>query len=231
MLTTTPRHLRRTRGTAMAESLLALPFLMLILLFIIYFGRNSVRVQRTHVVDRYEAWREAGHGPGPRADDVRGHPQINDAFFANKSDSIGHSGSGYFPPEAPQRWADYAGQRLPEAGELAQEMIDDLARGRTAHFSTRFDSKNKILETFNGPINATHTVQGNDWKYVNGFKHRGEAYDQTGPYSSNLPAVRDIFYEDWDQSLESMSDQSNPFAKVLRGLYLDLPGYRGPKVQ
>ena len=45
----------------MAESLLALPFLMIILLFIWYFGRNSVRVQRTHVIDRYEAWREVGY--------------------------------------------------------------------------------------------------------------------------------------------------------------------------
>ena len=85
------RHHNKHRGTAMAETILALPFLMLILLFLVYFGRNSVRVERTHMMDRYEAWREAGHGPGPRPDDPRGHPQMNDTWFNNNATTITHT--------------------------------------------------------------------------------------------------------------------------------------------
>ena len=75
-----------------------------------------------------------------------------------------------------------------------------------------------------GSVHATSRLT------INGFRHRGEAYDQTGPRASNLGSIRDIFYEDWDQSLDGMSGPTAAFASMIRGLYLDLPGYRGPDV-
>jgi len=228
------RTTRHHRGTAMAETVLALPFIMLILLFIAYFGRNSVRVERTHMMDRYEAWREAGHGPGPAPDDPRGHPQMNDTWFNNNATAITHASTDLFPDDAPQQWIDEASQRTNEAGDLADKMVETLARGRTSQFSTRHDTANILLQQFNGPVNARHTVQGNDWKYINGYKHRAEEYiadQKRGPYANNLDPLRDLFYESFDQTLEGMSDSQNPLARTIRGLYLDTPGYRGPKVQ
>jgi len=220
----------RQHGTALAETILAMPFLCLILLFIMYFGRNSVRVERTHMMDRYEAWREAGAGPGPYPDAPRGHPLLNDTWFDNTATSVGHSADGSFPSDAPEQWIDEAGQRTDEAGDLAQKMWENMARGRSVYVTSRHDTTNNILQRFNGDVRAAHTVQGHDWKYINGFRHRADAYDQTGPYAHNINSVRDVFYEQFDQTLEGMSDQQNPLAKTIRGLYLDSPGYRGPKV-
>jgi hypothetical protein len=218
----------------MAETVLALPFLMLILLFIAYFGRNSVRIERTHMMDRYEAWREAGSGTGPSPDDPRGHPQMNDTWFNNTATAITHVSTGDFPDDAPEQWIDEASQRTNEAGELARKMWETMARGKTSQFSTRHDTSNILLEQFNGPVNAQHTVQGHDWKFINGYKHRAEEYEpdqKKGPYAHNLNPLRDLFYEAFDRTLEGMSDNQNPLAKTMRGLYLDIPGYRGPKVQ
>lgn len=223
-------HDTRRKGTALAETILALPFLMLILLFIMYFGRNSVRVERTHMMDRYDAWRQAGHGPGPRTDDPAGHPQMNDAWFNSNATRISHSGTNAFPDDASMQWIDEAGQRTDEAGELAQEMYEQMARGRTSNFTTRHDTTNILLERFNGDVRSTHTVQDHDWKFINGFRHRGNVYDQVGPYAHNLRSVRDVFYEEFDRTLEGMSDQQNPLARTIRDLYLDIPPYRGPEV-
>ncbi len=214
----------------MAETVLALPFLILILLFIFYFGRNSVRVERTHMMDRYEAWRMAGHGPGPRHDDTRGHPQMNDTWFNNNATSIRHEAHNAFPDDAPSRWEDEAGRRTDDAGMLVREMIDTLARGQTSRFTTRHDTENKLLKQFNGDMNATHTVQDHDWKYVNGFPHRAGPWDGRGPGAHIHGPLRDLFYEAFDSTLEGMSDALNPLARTMRSLYLDVPGYRGPKV-
>ncbi len=219
---------RRCRGTAMAETLLALPFLLLILLFVLYFGRESVRVERTHMMDRYEAWRQAGHGPGPHPDDVRGHPQMNDAFFAEHADSLGFSSSGAFPDAAAREWEQEAGNRSDDAGELARMMIENLAGGRTVHASSTHTTTNKLLQQFNGPARATHTTMDHDWKFVNGIGRRGGAWDQRAPYASNLGSLRDVFYQEFDTAFAAMT--GNPFAAAVRSLYLSHPEYRGPNI-
>jgi hypothetical protein len=157
-----PRHTRR--GTALAETLLALPFLFLITLFIVYFGRSYVWMQRTHIADRYQAWREAAHTPGPGVDHLRGHPQINDAFFGETADAIGHGGSHWFPDDAPARWADAAAMLSDDAGNLARAMRDNMAKGRTAGFSVTHNSSNKVLQQFDGPSapdTPSRTTTGN----------------------------------------------------------------------
>ena len=228
-MTRTPsRNWTHRRGTAMAETLLALPFLLLILLFVLYFGRESVRVEKTHMMDRYEAWRQAGYGPGPHPDTPRGHPQMNDAFFAEHADAVGFSSSGHFPDTAAQQWEQEAGNRSDDAGELARMMIENLARGRTVHATSQHDTTNKLLQQFNGPVRATHTTMDHDWKFVNGVGRRGGAWDQTGPYASNLGSLRDVFYQEFDTAFAAMT--GNPFAAAVRSLYLSHPEYRGPNI-
>ncbi len=225
----TTNRLRQSRlGTAMFEMLLALPFLLIILLFLWHFGRNSVRVQRNQGMTRYQAWREAGHGPAPSVDHVHGHPQMNDTFYGNSADSIGHSGHGGFPEDAGDAWIEYAREHDERSADLAAEMLEGLASGRTANFATRHNTSNKFLEMFNGAVRDTYTVIDHDWKYVNGARMRADAYNQHGPNASNLGPIRDAFYDEFDQGLQDQSE--NPFADTIRGLYLNNPAYRGPKV-
>ena len=52
----------------MTETVLVMPFLIVIFALLIYFGRGMVRVQHTQIMDRYEAWRQASaDAPGPHA--------------------------------------------------------------------------------------------------------------------------------------------------------------------
>lgn len=230
-LRSTKRSLKHgRRGTAMFEMLLALPFILIVLAMIWHFGRNSVRVQRNQGMTRYQAWREAGHGPSPSVDHVNGNPQMNDTFFGNSADTINHSGNSYFYDDASDQWTEYARQISDQTGQLAAEMVEGLASGRTATFATRHDTSNRFLSKFNGAVRDSHTVIDHDWKFVNGANWRADSYNQTGPRASNLGPIRDAFYDDFDQGLEGLADADNPFARTVRGLYLNDPGYRGPEV-
>ena len=223
----------RQRGTAMTETILALPFLLLIMLFIAYFGRSSVRVERTHMMARYQAVRSASQGPGPRPDVDNTHEQMNDTWFNNTADNTNFSGHTIFPEDAYQRWQDAAARRSDDAGSLLDQMWENFqsyAQGTTANVSSRHNSSNKFLEMFNGDVNASHTVQDGDWKFINGYKHRADSYDPNGTQVHNLNTLRDIFYDGFDSTLEGMSDAQNPLASTIRTLYLNSNGYRGPEV-
>ncbi len=226
------RSTERQRGTAMTETILALPFLLIILLFITYFGRQSVNVERTHMMSRYQAWRSSAQGPGPRPHVNGSHQQMADTWFNNNSGSLSFDGHNAFPNGAAQRWQDAAARRSDDAGMLLDDMLDALPRGTTANVSSRHETTNKITEVFTGNVQAAHTVLDNDWKYVNGYRHRADQYDtrDRGSMTHNLHSLRDLFYEGFDSTLESMSDAQNPLASTIRSLYLDLGGYRGPKV-
>jgi|GEM_PF-3167311 len=250
----------RQRGTAMTETILALPFLLLIMLFIAYFGRSSVRVERTHMMARYQAVRSASQGPGPRPDVDNTHEQMNDTWFNNTADNTNFSGHTIFPEDAYQRWQDAAARRSDDAGSLLDQMLNDYSGGSTAQVTSRHNSSNKFLEMFNNDVHATHTVEDGDWKYVNGYPlwiqenvdyscphcgHHGvhHRWDMpiggrtpAGPYDAcrlgrtNANALRDTFYEGFDSTLEAMSSAQNPLASTIRQLYLDTIGYQGPIV-
>ena len=104
------RRLRRymqAKGTAMSEMVLVVPFLLVVVAYVFYFGRGMVRVQRAQVMDRYEVWRQVSRTPGgPKYTEPTGRdngPQLNDTFFAGNAISVNDSGDTwqYFPDDAP----------------------------------------------------------------------------------------------------------------------------------
>jgi len=226
----------RQRGTAMTETILALPFLLLILLFIAYFGRSSVRVERTHMLAKDLAVRIASQGRGVPTDPffatgTRG--EMNETWFNGTADRLTGNFHSNFPDDAYQRWQDGAARRSDDAGSLLDQMWIDFqyhAQAVTAHITSRHNSSNKFLELFNGDVHASHTVQNGDWKFINGYKHRADSYDPNGSQVHNLNTLRDIFYDGFDSTLEGMSDAQNPLASTIRTLYLNSNGYRGPEV-
>jgi hypothetical protein len=82
------------RGSAMTETVLILPLILVVLALIYFFGLSMTRLQRSSVTDRYEAWRQAIYATGPGAEfekNPKGFGRtglLNETFFAGNADSL-----------------------------------------------------------------------------------------------------------------------------------------------
>ena len=157
-------------GTAMTEMVLALPLLFLILVLVIYFGRAMVRVQRSLVMDRYEAWRVAEYGQGPSANDAAGNAMINQMFFAGNAESIEYQRRDDFSGDALDQLIEAAADYSNDAGTYAQALLLSLPAGHTSEFVTTHANTVPIFRRFEGPIRHRHTRLGHNWRFVNGWR-------------------------------------------------------------
>lgn len=219
----------RNRGTAMTEMVLTLPFLILILAFLLYFGRAMVRTQRAGVMDRYEAWRQVALGAGPSANEPLGHPQLNQAFFGNGAQSIEYDAAEAFPDEAQEALADAAAGFSTPAGAFARDVFDRLPRGRTVAFSVYHANRVPAWERFEGSIRRRHTRFGNDWPYAAGWRIDDDGWHHAPPLVSHNRVIGDTFFQDFDALLTDMA-ATNSLADLTRRMYDQNPAYRGPDV-
>ena len=98
------RAAARQRGAVMIETVLALPFFLLILSLIIFFGFQMKRLQKAAVMDRYDAWQYAAW----RADEQGAEPmssketnaQIVNTFFREDEPTLERDATIYFPMDA-----------------------------------------------------------------------------------------------------------------------------------
>lgn len=248
-MTPTPRtpHRRsapaRARGAVMVEFVLALPFLVAVLMLVLYFGRGMMRVQHSHVVDRYEAWRVVwddydlngnfyANAPGPYPQPTIGNPLMNQAFFQDKAASVTHRRDTYFPDDAPEELATYAGSFSDEARQLVDRAHDDgsMPGGARVTFTASHTSDASIWERYERPISHTHTRIEHEWKFVNGIRKNADNWVYAGHGSWMMNAVADTFFTDFDDEMKTLADQDNRLASFLRSIYLQKPGYRGPTV-
>ncbi len=116
----------------MTEMVLVLPLLVFVLALLLLFGRAWVRVQHATVMDRYEAWRQAAHAPGPHAVDPGPNEAMNQMFFAGNADEVEYQGSRFFPPDATEDLADWAGQKNPDTREFIEMVTEHLTSGTIA---------------------------------------------------------------------------------------------------
>jgi hypothetical protein len=219
----------------MSEMVLAMPFLVLILLLLFFFGRGLVRAQRVAVMDRYEAWRQASaDAPGPHAQIDDGHTLLNQTFYGGNADAIDYDGADLFPPDAPRELIAEAAAFATRAKtvELVNDVYDQFARGRSVRFRARHDEAIKAIRDMDlvRPVASRHTRLGHDWRFANGWRRDsdGEWEPRTGG-TSMLGPLRDVFYPAFDDQLESLAS-NNSLARMLRGMYLNEPAYRGPEV-
>lgn len=221
-----------TRGSAMSEMVLCMPFLILILSFLIYFGRGVVRMQHTQVMDRYESWRQAARGaPGPHADHTKGHTLLNQTFFADKAQSIGHYNDNYFPDDAPDELIDAASQVSNDAADLADTLIDRSPKGRRVRVSSTYSETVKVWQPFQRTSRHQHTRLNSDWRFADHWRRNSDGeWVPRKPGVSVLASLRDEFYDAWDKDLEVLAQDENSIARLIRRLYLNEPGYRGPTV-
>lgn len=221
----------------MTELVLCLPLFLFLLSLVFFFGREMVRLQEATVMSRYESWRMAEHAPppGPDAAALSANLDMNDAFLRGDADEVAFRRGDGFPSEGDDALIDAAAAISIPAADYVDELTRSLPRGSTARFTTTYAEANGLWRRLAGPIDARHTRMANDWRHVNGL-HLGdlasgeEAWMPTGPRVSNLDALREAFFDDFSNRLEVYADQGNELAGVIRGFYLQQPGYAGPEV-
>lgn len=232
-MTTThlPGPLRSRHGSAMMETVLVLPFLVFILLLVMFFGRGVARVQHTQVMDRYEAWRLAAQSPGPSANQNEGNPQMNILFFGEAAKSIDFNSSNYFPTDAPVSLQSAGQQFSTDTGALVDLAYQNFARGVRVEFKTSHQTDTRLWQRFEVPITHSHTRLDHDWKFVNGWRVQNNQWEPngTGPWMLS-PPVRDLFFQRFDNDMTAMVNQGNQLAAILQSVYSARPAYVGPNI-
>lgn len=217
---------QRHAGTAMIEMVLILPLLFVVLSLLIYLGRGVVRVQRAMVMDRYEAWHQAAHAPGPGIDNPVDSPHLNQLFYGDNADEIVGDVDGGFSDRAVDQLFALAYAQSASTGALAQRHVNGSDTGLNVAFRVEHTTGNQLWQRFDGPIRHDHTRIGHDWAYVNGWN---SSWERVGPYSQGLlEPVRDVFLSDFDASLAQVAITDNDLAAHVRSMYLAEPGYVGP---
>ncbi len=184
----------RCLGTAMMETVLVLPLVLVVLALLFFFGQAMTRLQRSSVTDRYEAWRQTQYAPGPGAEYSRGPVEfggaglLDQAFFAGNASDLDI--------------AERSGRvHVSETTDLVTEAVLDIAtRSDTPEYepqsaadmvearhlrspawwridlATEHTSSVPLYQRFAGAVHHQHTVIDGDWSYGSWIEqlHRGD---------------------------------------------------------
>lgn len=183
------RFTSSARAAAMIETVLSLVIILPVLSMTLYFGRGYMRVQRTRVMDRYEAWRasanvrtltptvesdlwqNAGVEMGPRAVAESDNRSLNDAFLGGKAESLEVTRGPGFPNDAAQDWIDNAARYSSDAENLTQEMISRFPLTRSIGFVTSYaSSQGPIWGALEGPVQHGSARMEHEWRFANGWR-------------------------------------------------------------
>lgn len=228
------RHLPRPqpprRGTVMIETVLVLPLIVTVLALIFYFGWAMPHLQRAAMVDRYAAWRQVTHAPGPAAT-ADSTAQLNTTFFAGKAASLQLLQQVGFPTAARQAWLAEAAALDPNVGRLARSAAQAWPAGREVSVQLEYNATTPLGRFLQGTIRHHHVRLGNEWKYVNRM-HLSPTdekwHPMPRPVLSLSPYLRQIFFPNLDAALRPLDQRGNAIAHALRQDYAAQPPYAGP---
>lgn len=232
------RTIRRSRvGAVMAETCLIIPFILVVIVLMIYLGYNFRRLERVTNIDRYEAWRQTTPGSrGPGQAEPLGHAPLNNAFYGDNSDQA------RLLTEANNRGRT----AIPEAHRTLQQQTTDETfsyldnffaaspTGLYERFEARHDQVSPYMESFLSDMSRTRTGHrrlNGDWRYANGVTYNAEK-QKWEPSSYRVTpgsSLREVFFVDLDDGLAPYA-RTNPLAEAIRDFYTAYPGYRGPDI-
>lgn len=239
------------RAAVLTETVFAMPILLAILSLAFYLGQMSVRMQRTSSMVRYETWRTVYEAPGPASNEGLGHPQLNEAFFADQAASLSHEINGpLYPMDGYQQWFTIAEELGQAPGDLAHRMIylpNDTYRLNPGHregFKVQHTMPNALWERIDGPIRRTAARIERDWRLS--YDPRIGAEQWIGGFAGfphHLRALRDEYLAEFDEGFDALDGDhaqeysDYPLARQvvgeelagwIRSAYLRQPGYTGP---
>ena len=235
-----PNSARRQRGAAMAETVLVLPFIMFVIVLLVYFGWNFRRLALVTNMDRYAVWEQVTPGsPGPdiqRLQQEVRNPRLNNMFFGLNNDQ------GLTLDE----WARNDGYRPQAHQELLEQQADETYSYFDAFLGAspggireRFVISHDHLTDSLDQMGMSDTMRNKfghqrlngDWRYANGIRNDSDdGWVASGYRVAPGNALRDVFFAELDDQLEAYSSNGNTLADAIQAFYSSYPGYRGPRV-
>lgn len=222
-----PRH---RRGSAMVETILALPVVLFFVVAVIGFGIGLRRLSPLRNTARFDSWRATTPGaPGP-AD-----TQLGAAFYPKDTPASltrsNRDGSLDSAVDDPVRNA-LSG----DAQALASRLFDRFPRGMGSQFTVQHNSSLPILAQlgFTGPVKRSAYRLNGDWRFADGITYIGAPWaayaDEwhptvTGGDARIAPDVKELFLSPLDSSLPA---GGGTLSNAIRALYTWYPGYCGP---
>lgn len=224
----------------MMETVFILPFIMLVVVLLIYLGWNFRRFALVTNMDRYSVWEQVTPGsPGPdiqRRPAEDRNPRLNNTFFELHDDQAvtldeWRHNDGY----RPQAHNDLRDQQADETYSYFDEFLDRNRGGLRERFVAKHEHISDAFEAM-GMTDTMRNKKGHnrlhgDWRYANGIRYDAdfETWVPSGYRVTPGTALREVFYIDLDERLERYSD-NNPLARAIRDFYMSYPAYRGPTV-
>jgi hypothetical protein len=216
------------RGSAMVETVLALPVVLFFLVVVIGFGIGLKRLSPLQNAARFDSWRATTPG-APSPSDA----QLAAAFYPKDTPASlvrsNRDGSLSATVDDPVKNALFG-----DAQTLATRLFDRFPRGSGSEFTVQHDSSLPILAQmgFTNPVKRHAYRLDGDWRFVDGITHLGQPWatyaDGWHPTSDGpriAPDIQELFLSPLDDALPpaggSLSD-------AIRALYLAYPDYRGP---
>lgn len=218
-------------GTAMTETMLALPFIMLILLLVFYFGRGANWVQHATVMPRFEADRRAlAQGvPYTRQGGGLSHSLLNEVFFSNTAQSISVTDNDNYPGGAMNDLRTAEQARSEDAGILAQTLAGYFPSNLSMSVVTSHASTIPLWNLWDRPVHTGFLRPGSDWQFAPHWNDWMQNWSRRSAGNGwLLHNAHDAFMTSLDETLADTISQGNTLARNVRDYYWRRPGYRGP---
>lgn len=192
----------------MTETVLALPFYMFVLFMILFFGESFVRKQQVQLAGHYSAWRTFVLETPREA-------RLGELVLNNAPSDIHQDIEA--PDDQPlENWVDATGRQFGDAEPLARELVlrrwySVAADGRSGRLAdirvlleVRYPTSIAAMDFLNHELTSREMRSGQEWTY---------------PDAQQNGALRELYYQDLDDKLESIGGQGAGFAGRIRHLY------------
>lgn len=180
------------------------------------------------MVDRYEAWRQAHLATGPSA--ANGAIQLETGFFADDPGNVRIDEREAQVTDAQDELLARANEADPDTVDLTRAVLDTLPTGRWIRARTSHDVDVALWQRLHGPIQHHHVVLQGEWRFAAGVSHPdpnvwGSYY--RSPFITSTQAIRETFFETFDDQIQPLADRGNRFAESVQRWYYAAPPYRG----
>lgn len=222
----------RRRGSAMTETVVTLPLILLLLALMVYFGVSLQRLQRVTAAGRYESWRQMDDGVHNAAAELIDEDRINEQFFSGKAASVDVQVSFGETTEANDlldaalvsAGAQNGNMDVDSARDWMDKMLSEAPGTRGVGVEASFDATSMgMLSSFDGPMRHHTVVLDGDWRYAPWLR-----YGSTAGRDVVWPVIHEVFYDELAALFEPLANGGNEVAEASWDLHEVVSDARGP---